>query len=264
MADTRSPLTQKNHANLRLAPGYAHTRGLQIVPISAAEASLAAREFLIVFPEKSPVPAVLLGIKRNAYVKADGAWAADYVPAALRHGPFSIARARSKPEEAPRSIVMVDTASAALGTQGTPVFGADGRAAPDVMARAQLQAAHQRAMRATARLVKALDDKGLLATRNWLVRLDDGSTARVTGMRFVDARKLRALGAADLEALSRGGALALAHTHICSEANLAVGLLARNFPALRGAAQADTRTKTATKPAPAQSAAGVAKKRSAR
>lgn len=239
MPNTPVPLTPKNHSALRLQPGYAHTRNARLVPISAAEALLVAREFMIVFPAKSNLPCAVLGMDSNAYVRPDGTWAADYVPAALRQGPFSIARAKVQGEEAAQAIVMVDAQSPALGSEGAPLFGTDGRAVSEVMARAQLQATQQRAMRATARMVKELDEQGLLVNRNWLTRTSDGKTTRVTGMRVIDDRKLRTLSAAALETLNRSGSLELAYAQSASAANLSVGILARAFPLQRPAPAAN-------------------------
>lgn len=232
-----APLRPDLHAALCLRPGgdYHFARSLLLAPIVVDELAEAAREFAIVFPAGSALPCALLGVQQgcNAYVGADGAWQARYVPAYLRHQPFALGAAQPG-GQAP--LVLADLASPLLGTPpGEALFDARGLPAAGLQSAIDLMQALQSRHGLTSALVQAIDSAGLLVERQVEVRPAVGPVQRISGLRVVSEPALNALDGPAFDRLRRAGALPLVYAHLLSFAHLRLGPIGRAHP-LPGAA----------------------------
>ena len=113
------PLHRETHRGLGLAavPSFAFAAASHLIPAVVDEFSAACAELPILFaPDvEGASPAFLTGLTPgcNAFVRADGSWAASYVPAYLRRYPFILGEV---PNAEP--LVCLDDHAACLGAGG--------------------------------------------------------------------------------------------------------------------------------------------------
>ncbi|NML14932.1 SapC family protein [Azohydromonas caseinilytica] len=227
----RQPVAlDRNHhrtLRLRLPVDLAAAAGtLNACFLHGAEFAQACLEYPIVFVRagadaegrSAVAPMAVLGLTRdeNLYLRPDGGWAAQYLPAALRVYPFALAQV-----DAEQAALCIDRAYAGLSeTEGEPLFEADGSPSELVQRMQQqlpeLEAEVQRTRRGCERLME-LD---LLREMRLDISQDNGPTLRVDGFLAVDEEKLLALPDATLAELQRSGLLRLIHAHQLSMAHL--------------------------------------------
>src|SRR5215208_5797774 len=111
---------------LRKVTGYAFASSQIMVPLVAPEISRAATALPVAFvrADTGYQPVGILGAApgRNLFVGPGGQWLADYVPAALRIGPFAMGRNDGQ------LVLCVDENSAELTDgEGEPLFAEDGK-----------------------------------------------------------------------------------------------------------------------------------------
>jgi hypothetical protein len=164
-------------------------------------------------------PMAVLGLTRdeNLYLRPDGGWAAQYLPAQLRVYPFALAQV-----DAQQAALCIDRAYPGLSeARGEPLFDAEGNPSALVQRMQQqlpeLEAEVQRTRRGCERLMAL----GLLQE----MRLDisqgeGGPTLRVDGFMAVAEDKLLKLDDATLAELARNGLLRLIHAHQVSMVHL--------------------------------------------
>jgi hypothetical protein len=251
-----TPLKKSDHADLRLLPvkDYDFARSELIAPIVIDEIAKVAREYPIVFRKGVALPLALMGVEKdsNAYVGADGQWLANYIPAHLRHYPMAIARvplataskdneknktkAKTKekigetPEQA-RIVVLIDVASPCVSaTQGSPVFDADGKLTTVADKLVKMMELMQARAGLTQRLVKMIDEAGLLVERRIRIQREGQEDRQITGIRLIDEAALNKLDDAAFNKLRASGALPLVYASLLSWANFRQGPIGKSHP----------------------------------
>jgi hypothetical protein len=244
------PLQPTQGGGLRLLPlkDYSFARGELLAPIVVDEVAKVAREYPIVFPMGNALPAALLGVEKdsNAYVGSHGQWLATYIPAHIRAYPLAIVRvpaegdAMVNPGETssasgsvttPRFALLVDEAAACVSpSAGDPILDNTGQ--PTGLAQQKLQLLAQLRARAgvTGRIVKAIDDAGLLKERAIRVRRAGQPDRDVTGVRVIDEPAVNKLDDASFNKLRAAGALPLLYAALLSWANFREGPIGRAHP----------------------------------
>ena len=229
----RQPVALDRHQHralrLRLPVDLALAAGtLNACFLHGAEFAQACLEYPIVFvragadAEGRPAvaPMAVLGLVRdeNLYLRPDGDWAAQYLPAALRVYPFALAQV-----DAEQAALCIDRAYAGLSEtegEGEPLFEADGSPSELVQRMQQqlpeLEAEVQRTRRGCQRLMEL----ELLREMRLDISQDNGPALRVDGFLAVDEEKLLGLPDATLAELQRSGLLRLIHAHQFSMAHL--------------------------------------------
>lgn len=226
-------LDRDQHKGLRLKAADARFAAKnQAVPLLATEFPEASLEYPIAFAQGQDgqwLALALTGLTTgsNAFVDAKGLWAARYVPASVRRYPFILAEGQDQ-----QLNLAADLAAPQLGPEGQALF--DGQGEPTELAKSVMQMLgdFQNQAKATAKLVKQLEDTGLLVQQNLQVRLGDGRSAVVDGVWIVDEAKLRQLSDDKVLAWFKSGELAAIHAHMLSLRNL-VPLLERSQPAAK-------------------------------
>lgn len=207
-------------------------------PIVSGEADLVAREYAIVFADQAgSLPLALLGRGRgrNAYVRDSGHWMARYVPAHFRRYPFVMAEAAAagaataEGASALEHIVMMDAEAPHLSAdRGERLFTEDGQPSATLQKVQNVLVMMERDSRRTLALVAQLEAADLLVSAQVVVASKQGQPVGLTGLRVIDFARLNALDDAAIAALQRSGALALAHAHRVSLANLQDSVLVDN------------------------------------
>lgn len=226
-----APLRHEEHAGLRLLPmsSYNFAKELLLAPIVIDEIADAAREFPIVFPKSAALPAVLLGTKQGtcAYVAKDGTWLASYVPAHIRHYPFTLARLDKSDEGEDRLAVMIDVDSPLLSNKkGDPVFEDKALSAVANRSVDLLRAIWQRRS-ITRSAVESIEKAGLLVEKTIRIKRPGAEDARLSGLRVVDEKALNSLSDGAFNVLRKSGALPLVYAHLLSWANFKQGPIGR-------------------------------------
>ena len=198
------------HADLRFA---AHE---SFVPLVTAEFSKAMMSFPIAFMAKGEdyVPVALFGLQpgHNVFVRADGQWAGQYVPAFLRASPFAL-----RLDATGKSVLCVDEASGLLceGPAGQPFFNELGEPSPAIQGVLQYLTHLDQCRRVTQVACAVLKKHALI--QPWTVAFQNGTTTQsVPGLFQIDETALNALSADALLELRKVAALSPAYCQLLS------------------------------------------------
>jgi hypothetical protein len=233
-----TPLKFAEHGKLHVLEtnDYSYARGELLVPIVFDEMADVAREYPIVFPDnKTDMPCALMGLEpgQNAYVGADGRWAASYIPLAIRQYPFNLQRARPGQGDKGRFIVMFDPKAPQLtAPNGHPVFTPGGQLTEHIQERLKLLERLQKRAAVTRHAVQALRAAGVLIERVVNIRTGDNDVRKVADMEVVDETILNGLPDEAFNTLRKQGALPLAYAHLLSWANFRQGPIGGKYPDL--------------------------------
>ncbi len=245
-------LDREQHKGLRLQPADMRFAAKnQAVPLLATEFPEACLEYPIVFTKGADgqwMSLALTGLQSNvnAFVDAQGQWAARYVPASVRRYPFILAEGGQKDQLS----LAADLAAPHFAKSGQPLFDDKGEPTDLVRNVMALLGDFQAQAKVTSELGKKLEDAGLLIQQSLQVRLGEDRSAVVEGVWIVDEAKLRELPDDKVIAWFKGGELAAIHSQMLSLRNL-VPLLERSQPASAAGA---TTASPAAKAAPRKAA----------
>ncbi|MGM0984663.1 MAG: SapC family protein [Pseudomonadota bacterium] len=226
-------LNPETHRHLRYDgnQSYGFAADLMLTPVVSGEIKQVAREYVIVFSTgEKPLPQALLGTERgiNAYVGDNPKWWARYVPAHLRRYPFILSAPSSAKDGEQRFTVMFDDDAPHLGEiDGEPLFDQDGGPTPVLESIQHALSTLQTDFERTAKLVRQLEEHGLLVDQPIKVTPPSGEPRGLKGFRVVDEEKLNSLGGDSLKTLYNSGALKLVFAHLISLSNLRDGVLAK-------------------------------------
>ncbi|GAB6060694.1 SapC family protein [Desulfonatronum parangueonense] len=219
-------LNPKEHENLRLVRNNSfHFASKQmLIPIVYSEMSDTAREYPLVFLKDKPSIATLVGFENNvnAYVSSDGRWLSQYVPGRIRAYPFTLVQNTKNPRQYG---VAVDMDSDLISVDhGEPLFfmGKPTQVLQEYMRQLEEM---QKAEPLTQRLVQIIRDADLLVEKAIKVQKKDQENHQLTGLEFVDEKKLNQLPHEEFNKLRDSGALPLIYAHLLSFANLRMGVL---------------------------------------
>jgi hypothetical protein len=237
MFKSHVPLKFDEHRDMRVADSedYSFARTETLAPIMFSELGDIAREYPIIFPNNaSGLPCALLGLElgQNAYVSAEGRWLGTYIPAHIRRYPFMLARTGSRIGEKDGFVVVFDPdAPNFQDPDGYLVFNPDGTPTEPMKRRLVLLQEMQRHTSQTMKMVRIMEDLGILVERQVTIRKAN-STNQIHGLRVVDEATLNGLSDDDFLRLRRAGVLPLVYAHLLSWANFRQGPIAGRYPDL--------------------------------
>jgi hypothetical protein len=222
--ETAVPVSGGRHGKCSVeVRNYEFSRGVNSVPIVAAEFPQAAAEYAIVFAGNADeiMPAVILGAreKENLYLSEEGGWLAKYVPAFLRRYPFVF----SVREEPKTFTLCVDEAFPGLNYlgRGQALFTPEGKPTPYVQSVLNFLQEYVAQAERTKAFCKKLADLKLLEPMQAQFTLGSGEKASLRGFLAVDRNKLKALGGDALAELAKTDELELLYLHLHSMRNFA-------------------------------------------
>jgi hypothetical protein len=220
-----TPVTRTAHGSLSLKKSatYEFAQETNAVPLVIAEFARASQEYAIVFTEAAEgvIPSIILGVrdKENAYVGADGAWQARYIPAFIRRYPFVF----STDAKATTFTLMIDEAYSGFNTEGKGerLFDADGEHTAFLDQTLNFLKDFQSHFERTRAFGQKLAELDLLDPVEARVPLPKDPDRRLTGFKVVNRDKLKALSPDVLSELVRTDQLELIYLHLFSLNNLA-------------------------------------------
>lgn len=152
------------------------------------------------------------GIGRNLFLDAQGRWTGRYLPIVLRTWPFRLVQ---QPDSEGSRLIAAHLPALSSGS-GEPLFDAKGDEAPWLMQVMKDLVVLDQSAQSVHTHVKALEDAGLLQSRNLQFMLPDGRQLDLGGFHVVDEQLLEALPVEKAGALHAQGVLAMAYLHLLS------------------------------------------------
>ena len=223
-----TPVSQARHADVSVAEskGYSFAADVNSVPLMTVEFTAAAHDYPIVFSvdDDAVLPIVVAGIDsgRSLYVRPDGSWSADYVPAFIRRYPFVF----SASPDGETLTLCIDEAFEGLdrkGRSGERLFDDAGERTPYLARVLDFVNAYQGEHGRTRNFGAMLRDNDLLEASQANVTLPDGTSRQLTGFSCISREKLKNLPSDKLAELVANDGLELIYLHLYS---------LRNFDAL--------------------------------
>jgi hypothetical protein len=216
------PVSQQRHRDWYIKTGndYSFAGKVNSVPLVAAEITIAAQTYPIVFAGESDlVPVVLLGVRdgENLFIGKDGAWDAKYVPAFVRRYPFVF----SSTDEGRNFTLCLDEDFSGLNTEGKGerLFDTEGERTQYLKNVLNFLQVYQAQFQRTQTLCKKLADLDLFEPMQAQVRLKSGQQLTLGGFKVVSRDKLKALPAETLGELAKADELEVIYAHLASLRN---------------------------------------------
>jgi hypothetical protein len=217
-----APLSKEKHSAtyLETGLGYDFARELSFVPVLISEIPNLIPHYTLAFLEKDgkTVLVALLGLKEkeNLYIKMDGTWAVDYVPALLRQYPFAAMFGGSSKDR--RGILCLVENYPGVNTEGkgVPLFNKDGEASQLVEIAQKLVSEGANGALETEAFCKRLKESGLLKPIRVDLKNSAGDQRRISGILGVDRNALNELPAEALKELQMNGTLELIYQQLLS------------------------------------------------
>ncbi len=216
-----TPLDGNRHANLSLKKnfGLSFTKDINAVPINLIEMPQICHTYPIAFsPDASATPVAILGLRdnENLYLNNKNEWLADsYIPAYIRRYPFIFSEIPGNDQ----LTLCIDFDESTVEEGGEQKFF-EGENKPSTLAQNALEfcKSYHAAARQTIEFSKALNDSGLLVTRQAEINTPAGRKINFSGFRIVDEKKLAELDDATLLLWRKNGWLPFIYAHLFSGA----------------------------------------------
>jgi hypothetical protein len=213
------PLDASRHANLSLKKnfGMSFTRGINAVPINLIEMPQICHTYPIAFsPDAGATPVAILGLRdnENLYLNNKNEWLSDaYIPAYIRRYPFIF----SETPDSDQLTLCIDQDETTTEEGGDQTFFTpDGK--PSALSQNALEfcKSYHAAARQTVEFSKALNDAGLLVTRQAEINIPGGRKINFSGFRIIDEKKLAELDDATFLDWRAKGWLPFIYAHLFS------------------------------------------------
>lgn len=221
-----APLSKEQHGTtyLETGLGYDFARDMSFVPVLASEVSDLIHDYTLAFLEKDgkTILVALLGLKggENLYLKADGSWAADYVPVLLRQYPFAAMFGGSGEDRRGILCLVEDYQGVNTEGKGVPLFNEKGEVTQLVETAQKLVSEAASGALKTEAFCKKLQESGLLKPIRVALKSNAGDERNISGISGVDRNALNELSPKALKELQKNGALELIYQHLFSLRNL--------------------------------------------
>jgi hypothetical protein len=222
--DQAVPVSPQRHGNksIKVGSNFSYARGVNSVPLMAAEFEAASHEYAIVFAGEAGalMPVALLGLRdgENVYVDEQGAWTGKYVPAFVRQYPFVFA----SNDRGDSFTLCVDTTFSGLNENGVGerLFDSAGERTQYLQNVLGFLQAYQVQYRLTRRFVQKLEELNLFDAMEAQFTLTSGQRMKLSGFRAINRERLRAVESEALTQFARSGELDLIYTHLFSLRNV--------------------------------------------
>lgn len=214
------------HSGFKIAPlrNYGFVGSTHAVFVAGIEFGDAGKEYPIVFTRINGeiCPVVMFGLREgeNLFVRDDGTWQGNYLPAFVRRYPFVLANIKGLATDTQLG-VCVDEAYVGWNVEEGEALFDENKAQTSYFKRTiDFLTRYQQEHNRTVQFCKRLDALGLLEAMDAQARLPDGRTFHINGLMVVQESRLASLGDVPALALFRSGDLALIYSHLSSLSNL--------------------------------------------
>jgi len=222
-------LDRDKHRNLRInaTNDYGFMRGMNSVFVTVGEFVEVMKDYPIVFipagtdeatgaQQVAPVAALGLSNGENLFVRADGSWAADYVPAFIRRYPFGMGQI-----DKDTMAVCIDEAHTGFSqTQGDRLMEEDGSPTKWLKDMHQFLENYERDVENTRVFCRELQKLELLQTMRFDATMPGGEQVTVDGFLAINVEKFNQLPDAKILEMHRNGMLGLIHLQQASVSSM--------------------------------------------
>lgn len=239
------PVSSQKHSGTYVKAGsdFSFARSVNSVPLTAVELRRATAEYAVVFAGEgeSVMPVAILGAEaeQNLFVREDGSWDADYVPAFVRRYPFVFA----SNDEGTTFTLCIDDGFSGCNTEGRGerLFDADGERTQYLETVLSFAKEYQVQFQRTRAFCSRLQELNLLEPMQAQFTLPDGQRRNLTGFQAVSRSKLKELDDEVLARMAKSDELELIYLHLHSMQSFA-SMLKRigAKPESQAAAEGDT------------------------
>lgn len=242
------PVTSQKHRNLSVKAGgnFGFSSMVNSVPLTAVEFRRATSEYAVVFAGEGDaiIPVAILGAEaeRNAFVREDGTWDGDYIPAYVRRYPFVFASS----DDGKSFTLCIDDSFSGCNTEGKGerLFDADGERTQYLETVLNFLKDYQVQFQRTRGFCNHLKELGLLEPMQATFTLPSGERRNLTGFMAVNRAKLKALDDDVLARMAKSDELELIYLHLQSMQNFTsilkrIGAKPEGKPAAKGDAASE-------------------------
>jgi hypothetical protein len=215
-------ITQEAHGQRRWKSpqGYSFAQKRNLIQLAVSDLVTAQSSFPLAFVRDGDafrmVAVCSFFQDQNLYAKADGSWAAPYVPAAIRAHPFYLVT-----DENGQQLLGYDAESGLIADEGQPLFDEQRQPTPDLQAVINHLAETAQGAAVLQKAVDAIAEAKLITA--WNIDLRDGeATRRLDGLFCVDETALNALPIAQFDQLRLKSALPVAYAQLFSMQHLKI------------------------------------------
>ena len=221
------PINAGTHSDISIkrTSNFEFSRGINAIPILAAEFHSAAQDMAIVFTgdDDAAVPVALTGVKpnENLYLDIEGRWTGRYIPAFLRRYPFIFARS----DEDTMTLCLDESYSGVNREgRGERLFDTDGNRMQYLENMLDFVTQYQRQHIVSHEFCKRLAHLGLLEPATLNVTDVDDEVRRLIGFQIINREKFKALPDVELLKMFRSDEIELCFLHMHSMQNLGIQL----------------------------------------
>jgi len=213
------PLSIDQHSDLKIKPaaGFEHVAEQHIVPIVAHEFVQVGADVPVVFVKHAETgqfqPVAMLGLQpgENLLVK-DNQWQGMYIPGIIATWPFRLIANEQDPNQL--AVAMDVEAETVNKDEGEALF-ADGNESAFLEQRKKALTTYFEHSQVTQGFVQVLTELDLLTERNLSVDVQ-GRNINLTGLYFIDEKKLNELDDEKFSDLRKRGFLHVIYAHLIS------------------------------------------------
>jgi len=214
------PVSSTRHArhSLQASTDFGFARSVNSLPLTAVEFLQATQEYPVVFAGEGNaiMPAAILGLrdKENAFVDAQGAWSARYIPAFARRYPFVF----SSTDGGKTFTLCIDESYPGFNAEdrGERLFDEQGKPTQYVDNVLKFVQQYQIEFQRTQAFCTRLKELDLFEPMQAQVNLADGARISLSGFMAIDRVKLRALPGETLAEMAKNDTLELIYAHLHS------------------------------------------------
>lgn len=215
-----APLSREKHSDwsVEVSSDFSCAKNLHSLPLVAAEFFVAAKEYPIGFALAGDQlqPLGLLGMRKdeNLFVDEKGEWLGRYVPAFLRRYPFVFASSA----DGKTLTLCIDESYEGVNQEGkgARLYTDEGEPSAYVGKVLSFLEDFQRENSRTQIFCQQLRDLDLLESHEAVWTAASGEKATLTGLFFVNRKRLAALTGEQLSGLINSGAMDLIYSHLAS------------------------------------------------
>lgn len=208
--------------SVRMGGNFGFARGVNSVPLLAAEFIPTATDYAIVFAgdDDTVFPSVILGVREgeNTQVAEHGGWTGGYIPAFLRRYPFVFSRS----EDESTFVLCIDEEFEGFNKDGIGerMFDAEGNRTQFLETMLTFTREYQALFERTQAFCKRLKDLDLLESGEARFNLPSGQSASLGGFYTINREKLKNVPAETLAEMAKTDELEMCYVHLQSLNNL--------------------------------------------
>jgi len=212
-----TPINNEVHAKtkVRKSNDFSHLAEEQLIPVTMHEFPQAASEFPVFFIKDGSGDrfhaVALMGLKQkqNLYCQGND-WQANYMPAILRHHPFSLTIENSDD----KAYLCIEESSDRVNEEeGIPLFNEKGEETEFLKDAGKSLTEYMHQTEVTKNVIQLLVKHELLASMNLSLNNAEGESIKLNGIYTVDIKKLEELPQEDFLKIKDQGLLLPIYAH---------------------------------------------------